>query len=384
MSDGTGTEASALVAWSALAEPDDPLALGIVAALGATEALAWVRSCAGSGVLLSPPALDRKQRDALVGALPRWVARLPEADPRALRERADLLGARLVTRGGRGWPPALDRLGAAAPFALWIRGELDPAASWSRSIALVGARAATAYGEHVAGAIAAEAAARGIAVISGGAYGIDAAAHRATLACVGAPIAVLAGGVDRLYPAGNTRMLEQVVACGAVVSEQPPGRAPMRHRFLSRNRLIAAASATIVVEAAARSGALNTARHASELARPVGAVPGPVTSGASAGCHALIRAGAAVLVTGPGEALELAAPLGEVDEPAAVGSDGRTDFGSAQERAAHAGIGARGSTTDAIARAAGLTGGQAQAALGGLSLRGLVELRDGRWHRLSP
>lgn len=376
-------EEDALIAWSALAESDDAMALALVHALGAAEALAWVRRASRGGVLAEPLPLAPGTERRVAAATPRWTARLTDAEPDALRDRAARVGARVLTRGAPGWPTALDPLGAAAPFALWIRGAADLDLAWRRSVALVGARAATSYGEHVAGGIAAEAAARGVTVISGGAYGIDAAAHRATLACGGVTVAVLAGGVDRLYPAGNAGLLERAIEAGAVVAEQPPGYAPMRHRFLSRNRLIAAASATVVVEAAARSGALSTARHAAELARPVGAVPGPVTSGASAGCHALIRAGTAVLVATPEDALQLATAVGEVDDrPGPL--DDRPDFASAEERAAHAAIAARGSATEDIARAAGLTAAQAQVALGSLALRGLVEARGGRWSRRSP
>jgi DNA processing protein len=216
----------------------------------------------------------------------------------------------------------------------------------------------------------------GWCVVSGGAYGIDAAAHRAALTGSTPTVAVMAGGVDRLYPAGHTDLLTAVLERGAVVSEVPVGFAPHRQRFLSRNRLIATAAATCVVEAAARSGALSTVNHALQLGRPVGAVPGPVTSTSSRGCHALIRDGAATLVTGPRDVLELAGPIAV--DPERDGGDG---FGDPHERAAFDAIAARGSRVDAVAMAAGLTVREAMAALGGLELAGKAAVRDGVWHR---
>lgn len=384
MSTQAEAEREALVEWSALAEPDDQAALALVAAVGAAAAIAWVRRSA-AGALVDPLPLAAEQVSAMVAAVERWRPRLADAQAGRLLDRAARVGARVVTRGEPEWPGAFDSLEAAAPFTLWIRGEVDIDAAWSRSIAVVGARASTAYGNHAAGMIAAEAAARAVTVISGGAYGIDAAAHRAALACGGSTVAVLAGGIDRMYPAGNAALLERVVEAGAVVSELPPGFAPFRSRFLSRNRLIAAARATVVVEAAARSGALNTAGHAQKMARPLGAVPGPITSGGSTGCHELIRGGGAVLVGRSEHALALATPIGEVDESGeSADAVGRPDFENADERGAHAALSVRGSTTDAVARESGLTAGRAQQVLGTLAMRGLVELREGRWHRRRP
>jgi DNA processing protein len=180
-----------------------------------------------------------------------------------------------------------------------------------RSVAMVGARAATAYGEHVAGDLSCGLGERGFAVISGLAYGIDGAAHRGALACGAVSIGVVAGGLDRAYPAGHDRLMARLADEGAVVSEVPPGSAPTRGRFLQRNRLIAAlATGTVVVEAALRSGSLNTARTAALLGRPVGAVPGPVTSASSAGCHALLRDGVATLVTDADEIADLVGRIG--------------------------------------------------------------------------
>ncbi len=176
----------------------------------------------------------------------------------------------------------------------------------NRSIALVGARAATGYGEHVTIEAASGLVDRGFAIVSGAAYGIDGAAHRAALASQGTTVAVLAGGLDRFYPSGHEQLLGRIADRGVVVAEVPPGTTPTKWRFLLRNRLIAALSgATVVVEAGWRSGSLNTAGHAATLGRPIGAVPGPVTSAASAGCHRLLREFAAICVTTADEMAEL-------------------------------------------------------------------------------
>ncbi|MGY1617647.1 DNA-processing protein DprA [Geodermatophilus sp. SYSU D00691] len=176
------------------------------------------------------------------------------------------------------------------PLALWVRGpgRLDQLAD--RSVAIVGSRACTAYGEHVAGDLGHQLAGRGWTVVSGGAFGIDAAAHRGALAADGPTVAVLACGVDRPYPAGNGALLHRIADSGLLVSEWPPGAAPHQHRFLVRNRIIAALTrGTVVVEAAARSGAMATANRARKLGKSVMAVPGPVTSAMSVGCHELLR-----------------------------------------------------------------------------------------------
>ena len=224
--------------------------------------------------------------------------------------RAERCGARLVTPEDDEWPAlplhALVLATAAEPedpkhqsartvapvppLALWVRGpgRLDELAD--RSVAIVGSRASTAYGEHVAGEFGYQLAERGWTVVSGGAYGIDAAAHRGALAAEGPTIAVLACGVDRPYPAGNGALLHRIAESGLVVSEWPPGAAPHQHRFLVRNRLIAGLTrGTVVVEAAARSGAVATANRARKLGKQVMVVPGPVTSAMSVGCHELLR-----------------------------------------------------------------------------------------------
>ena len=285
----------ALVAWSSIAEPSDPIAHALVAALGAREALAWVRLAVADSVAATRDLCRVAEPATVIRAVEaagRWAPRLAHHRAEDHCERAARVGARAVVRGSPEWPTALDDLGAATPYCLWVRGSANIAEVFSRAISIVGSRASTAYGEHVAATLAAGVVDEGWAVMSGGAYGIDARAHRGALAAEGTTVAVLAGGVDSLYPRGNADLLARVIETGAVVAEQPPGFPPHRSRFLTRNRVIAAAAATVVVEAAHRSGAHSTAHHAAELGRPVGAVPGPVTSASSAGCHRLIRNGA--------------------------------------------------------------------------------------------
>lgn len=202
--------------------------------------------------------------------------------------------------GDAHWPVSVDALGERAPYVLWARGATSFLATRRDArVTITGSRAATAYGDHVAGELAADASMAEQIVVSGGAYGIDGAAHHGALAADGDTIAVMASGPDRLYPAGHRDMLERVSDLGLLMSEMPPGSTPTRHRFITRGRLLAAlSSATVIVEAGARSGALNVAREAHALGRGVGAVPGPITSAASTGTHLLLREGTATLVTG--------------------------------------------------------------------------------------
>lgn len=320
--DGDGLEATATAedflaraCWSGIVEPGDRVATALIDAVGAATALAMIveslsidqiserlhdRHGDGSGT--PQPA---ELREAIV----RWQPRL--SLPRALAtvRAAQHLGAKFIAPGGEHWIRALDDLGAHAPVGLWVRGNPERLDALTRSIALVGARAASGYGEHVAMDAASSLSNRNIAIVSGAAYGIDGAAHRATLASGGMTAAFLAGGIDRFYPSGHSALLSRIVTCGVVVSELAVGAAPTRWRFLQRNRLIAAASgATVVLEAGRRSGSLNTAGHAAALARPLGAVPGSVTSPGSAGCHRLLREYDAICVT---DATEMAELIGE-------------------------------------------------------------------------
>jgi DNA processing protein len=423
-------ERLARAAWSRLAEPGDEVAVALVEQLGAPAALAWLveavndpaqarrvlvgladrdddgagcddplRAAGLAAVVPTDGTSPTSGRDArsgpvarLLRSVARWAPRLEGLDPRRELRVLERLGGALVVPGDAVWPTTLDDLGTARPLALWVRGSDRLAELAARSVAVVGARACTDYGRHVTGEIASGLAARGFTVVSGGAYGIDAAAHRAAVVSGAPTVAFLAGGVDRLYPVGNTELLRAVMADGgAVVSEVPPGSVPSRVRFLLRNRLIAAFSgATVVVEAAWRSGSLSTAVRAAELSRPVGAVPGPVTSMASTGCHRLLRDGAAVCVTDADEVAELAGALARDAAPAAPVAGTRR----APRAAAYDGLDAvetrawdalplrSGAPTDAVARSAGLAVPEAVGALGRLEIRGLAERTPGGWRRV--
>jgi DNA processing protein len=295
--------AFAETAWSFLTEPGDRVAGALIRRFGAEEALSRI---------LSRPAASQLTGDGLSStdvaeALARWEPRMDAAALFRSLTTATSLGARVIRTSDSSWPNGLNDLGDHGPRVLWCRGNVEALPSRERAVAIVGARASTGYGEHVAMDFAAGLTSRGYTVVSGGAYGIDGMAHRAVLACGGTTVAVLAGGIDQLYPAGHDELLRRIITSGAVVSEVSPGGAPTRWRFLQRNRLIAAmAGATVVIEAGYRSGSLNTATHARDLDRPIGVVPGPVTSGASAGCHRLLRTNpATTLVTSVADVVEL-------------------------------------------------------------------------------
>lgn len=260
----------------------------------------------------------RAHERSLLPLVDNYRVRLPTLDD-GMVERLAESSVRYVIPGDSEWPTQLDDLGPARPVGLFIRGA-DLRLAALRSVAVVGARAATQYGIHVATEWGSDLADRGWTVVSGGAYGIDAAAHRGALAVGGTTVAVLACGVDVSYPRGNTTLFERISSDGGcVVSELPPGSHPTRPRFLQRNRVIAAISrATLVVEAASRSGALNTAALARQLGRQVMAVPGPITSAMSEGCHTLVQADEpARLVTGIDDVVEEAGSIGELAPPPA-------------------------------------------------------------------
>jgi DNA processing protein len=231
--------------------------------------------------------------------------------------RAQRLGARLVVPGDSEWPTQVDVLAqlepgverpvavsSAPPLCLWVRGDRSLSETYAQSVAIVGARAATSYGVQVSTDLAYELATRGWSIMSGGAFGVDAAAHRGALAAGGVTVAVLACGIDRPYPVGNAALFDQIIAHGLLVSAWPPGTEPLQHRFDIRNWLVATAGGTVLVEAIARSGGVQMVSRALDLKRPAMVVPGPVTSATSAGCHAVLRAHAdARLVTSAGEVI---------------------------------------------------------------------------------
>lgn len=350
-SDGNARLRRARAALTRIMEPSDLPGLALIQVLGAEDAMQFLNGTANGGARIEREmtAILREagtQRwTGLKEALERWRPRLPDVAPARDLATLDRLGGRLLVPEDTDWPDALNDLELGAPIALWCRGRTIPIPAQERCVAMVGSRDNTSYGANVTGEIAHSLVQRHFTVISGGAYGIDAHAHRGALnagagAAWGTPgvpvaavprydaqqfpgldtgkdiqpatIAVMAGGVDRLYPSGNDDLLRAVAKQGLVLAEVPPGTNPTRYRFLQRNRLIAAlARVTVVVEARWRSGALNTARHADTLSRVVGAVPGSVYSANSAGCHRLLREGSAVCVTDAADIAELAGAAGE-------------------------------------------------------------------------
>lgn len=287
-------------------------------------------------------------------------------------------GIALVIPGDDQWPTQLDRL-PVPPLGLFVRGNHDLRLLAARSIAIVGSRAATGYGIRVASDLAAELGERGWSIISGLAFGIDAAAHRGALASQAPTAAVLAGGVDAIYPAAHTDLGSRVLERGLLISEVPPGVAPMRHRFLTRNRLIAGLTrATVIVEAAHRSGSLRTAAAAESLLRPVMAVPGSIHAPSSAGVHRWIAERRAELVTCAADVLAIVGELNPVGTQPPLLDE--------REERILALLQARPRTLDEITARSGHTAAETLAALGVLALFGLAQQRDGAWRlmRSSP
>ncbi|MFF7638145.1 DNA-processing protein DprA [Kitasatospora sp. NPDC008050] len=294
-----GEERLARVALTRLVEP------------GTTAVGRWLRSRSAAELIelvrtrQELPELSLDQRRLAV-----LRQRLALTDPVADLEQLRAIGGRFLVPTDAEWPSQLADLADAQPIGLWVLGTGSLRLLALRSVALVGARACTAYGAHVATELAAALAERGWVVCSGAAYGIDAAAHRGALAVGGMTVAVLACGVDVRYPRGHSELIGRIAEQGQLVSELPPGEHPNRFRFVLRNRVLAALTrGTVVVEAAVRSGALSTARRAQELNRHTMGVCGPVTSELSAGVHALIRGGGATLVT---DAAEVAEQIGSI------------------------------------------------------------------------
>ncbi|WP_185902647.1 DNA-processing protein DprA [Streptomyces sp. WAC05292] len=300
---GRGEELLARVALTRVLEPGD------------VHGGRWLREYGAVGLMRlltgadpEPPELAGAGRQRVAG----YRLRAAGADPGADLDRAAEQRCRFLFPGTPQWPTQLDDLGDARPVGLWVRGTPDLRTWALRSVALVGARACTPYGAHMAHTLAAGLAERGWVVVSGAAYGIDGAAHRGALGAGGATAAVLACGVDTAYPRGHAGLLGAIAGQGLVLGELPPGSHPTPARFVQRNRVIAALTrGTVVVEAAYRSGSLVTARRARELGRFTMGVPGPATSGLSAGVHELLR-GEAVLVTDAAEVVELVGGMGEL------------------------------------------------------------------------
>lgn len=345
----------------------------------------------------APTAVMRRVQSRLASTTPDELRRAAAAD----LEGAARVGAALIGPDDPGWPQeafaALEVVRpyerarfAAPPLALYHRG-----GRWrcplGRTLSLVGSRAATPYGTRIAVEIAADIVTAGGTVVSGAAFGIDGAAHRGALNAArhappaGSPptIAVLACGIDRAYPAAHAALLDSIAGAGAIVSEYPPGATPARYRFLVRNRLIAAlATATIVVEAGRRSGSLNTASTAAHLGRQVFALPGPVTSALSLGCHDLIRQGRASLATGWADIARDIGPIVPDPDPHRPGSR-PTDLLDETAAQVHEALPTYERTTvGAIARQAALPVPQVLSALGRLQLAGMAAGETGMWRRI--
>lgn len=384
----TDDERQARAILTHLAEPATKNLVRLVERMGAVDALAAIRSGAPVAGRVSTQADDRHLGSDDEKTLPShsdgylhsWRARLPTTLPDL--EAWDDQGIRLVCPGDLEWPSQLDDLGDQRPLALWIRGEQNLRFGCLKSVAIVGSRSATAYGRHVAAEMAAELASRNWTVVSGGAFGIDAAAHRGALAADGLTVAVFASGVDFFYPKANSNLFLEMVRDGLVVSEVPPGVPPTRVRFLVRNRVIAALTrGTVVVEAALRSGSISTAGHARELNRAVMAVPGPVTSPISGGCHRLLREWpGTICVRDVEDVLDAVGLIGDDLAPVRRGPTLDRDKFDPTTRNVLDALPPKGAAPTAeIAVKAGLDLDTALSYLGGLAAQGFIQRSDQGW-----
>lgn len=359
-----------------VAEPPATALLAFVDSVGPVEAAAAVRAAAVPERVLAEISARRHLE-------------LAESDLADARR----IGARLVVPEDEEWPawPLLSLAAASdrgqrwsgSPLGLWAKGPVRLADTVERAVAVVGARSASGYGEYVAAEIGHDLANAGMTVVSGAAFGIDGQAHRGALAAKGTTVAVLACGVDLRYPVGHSDLIDEIAATGLILSEYPPGTPPARHRFLVRNRLIAAlSSGTVVVEAGVRSGARNTATTAAALGKVVLAVPGPITSATSAGCHDLLRAGTAMLAGSVPEILEAVGPVGEhlVEPPS--GPVRRTDGLGGQALRVYEALSRRTARTPArVAVESGVPIDRVRALLPELELTDLARRCDEGWRR---
>ncbi|MGW0775098.1 DNA-processing protein DprA [Streptomyces sp. NPDC002835] len=345
----------------------------------------WLREF-GAQELLARLTSEDRPAEALPGVSERRAqglrARAVGVDPERDLEAIRAAGGRFVVPGDTEWPSQLDDLRDARPVGLWIRGRPDLRMWALRSVAVVGARACTPYGAHMAAALGSGLAERGWVVVSGAAFGVDGSAHRGALAARGATVAVLACGVDVVYPRGHGQLIGRIVEQGLVIGELPPGDHPTPSRFVMRNRVIAALTrGTVVVEAEYRSGSLVTARGAQRLGRCTMGVPGPATSGLSAGVHELLR-GEGVLVTDAAEVVELVGDMGELAPPRSGPVVPRDLLDPAGRRVLEALPAGGALTVRDAARGAGTTVDEALGKLYELHSLGFVE-REGEGWRLT-
>lgn len=366
------SERIARAALSRLAEPGDVRLAALVGQLGANQVFELLRA-----------------EEDIAGVYTDVAARLQGLDPERELGEAEARGIRFICPEDDEWPAPVDDLDRAepvqsrggAPLGLWAKGPLLLNEACTRSASVVGSRSATTYGAGVASDIAAHLAEAGVCVVSGAAFGIDQAAHRGALSMKGPTVAVLACGVDRIYPSAHKNLLDYIADVGLIVSELPPGCSPTRLRFLSRNRVIAALTlGTVVVEAAARSGALNTANWATRLNRVLMGVPGPVTSAPSEGVHELIRTRDASLVTRGADVLELLSPVGlRMVEPRRGAARPRDALKERDQQVLEAVPVAKAVHCDSIARTAGQSVPAVLETLDRLRSLGFVVESDGRW-----
>ncbi|QXJ24888.1 DNA-protecting protein DprA [Actinomadura graeca] len=366
-------ERTARATLTAVAEPGDALLNRIIDLSGAEAAIETIRT--GRAPHDLPVTAKGAQR------LDHWRIRLATIDPDQDLAVCDRFGGRLICPGDPEWPTTLDDLADHRPYALWLRGPGDLRYGCLRSVAIVGSRAASPYGLRAASDLAADLADQGWTVISGGALGIDAAAHRGALAADGSTVAIFANGVDVPYPASNEGLFAEMARRSLLVSESPPGAAPNRLRFLIRNRVIAALSrGSLIVEAEARSGALNTATWARKLGRVVMAVPGPITSRTSVGSHKLLREEGTILITRAEEVIEAVGLIGTDLAPPPHTPVLPRDRLEEVTRSVLEAVPARGSSGPAqLAARAGVDLSTVNAKLGLLAASGFIERSPGGW-----
>lgn len=379
-------EVFSFISWSVICEPGDGLAGLVVKSLGAKRALANEVHCIGvhevrtqllqAGVAAAELDVHGAFEKAYLTARERWRPRVSFDLVRQAIYRIQKVNGFVITPVSKFWPQSLADLGSHSPMSLWVRGSLDSLTRLQKSVAIVGCRGSSAYGEIATQNMVSALVEKGFSVISGGAYGIDGVAHRSTMAMQGNTVAVMAGGVDKFYPSGHSDLLKRVSETGAVISELPPGSMPTKWRFLQRNRLIAALSqATLVVEANWRSGSLNTVSHAERLQRDVLAVPGPITSPKSAGTNKLIADQRAALVV---DGLDFLDRLGVNNE--SVRDFELAGLGAFETRVLDA-IGFNSMEISEICSEAGLTRDEARLGLGTLELEGLIVRRGTAWSK---
>jgi DNA processing protein len=348
--------------------------------LGTEESLFEIRRAKSATELASLLPIDPFRAPSFVSTLDDslecWKRRLNIVNVDRSLEVIEALGGSLLTANSKQWPKGLVDLGDSAPALLWLIGDRSVLSN-QQAISVVGSRIASSYGLEVTKDIVHCAVSKDFAVVSGGALGIDAEAHSSTLEINGQTIAVMAGGLDRLYPPRNIDLFEQIKHSGLLISEMPPGTAPARWRFLQRNRLIAAlGNATVVIEAGYRSGSINTAGHANELDRPVGAIPGPINSTRSAGCHRLIKERRAELISTPEDLFELLNFRNGAEEQHSF------ELNAIQVRALDS-LGFFEQRAEAVANISGLTLNEAEFALGTLAKLGLVIRTSNGWMKSS-